>query len=206
MMAEERKKIAKKTWREKRWYEVVAPPIFAGRVIGETPALEPSQLVGRVFETTLGDLIDDFSKSHIKLYFQIKETDGNRAITAFSGHEMVRDYVRSLVRRRSSKVEDITRVRTKDGYLVKLCAMATTLRSIQSTKLTMLRMDMREVMRSKAAEKKLDEFVLEMVLGKLSADIYKRCKKYCPIHKVEVYKSEVLSGPSPEVSKSDVAA
>lgn len=194
-MAEERKKAARKTWREKKWYEVVAPPIFAGRVIGETPAIEPEQIVGRVFETTLGDLIDDFSKSHIKLYFQIKEVDGTRGLTVFSGHEMVKDYVRSLVRRRSSKVEDVVRARTKDGYLIKMCAMATTLRSIQSTKLTMFRKEMREVMISKAAERNFDEFVLEMVLGKLSADIYKRCKRYCPIHKVEVYKSEVLAGP-----------
>ncbi|MEM2874540.1 MAG: 30S ribosomal protein S3ae [Candidatus Hadarchaeales archaeon] len=194
-MAEERKKVAKKTWREKKWYEVVAPPIFAGRVIGETPALDPAQIVGRVFETTLGDLIEDFSKSHIKLYFQIKGVDGSKAITAFCGHEMVKDYVRSLVRRRSSKVEDTVQARTKDGYLIKMCAMATTLRSIQTTKLTMFRNDMRGVMVSKAAERNLDEFVLEMVLGKLSADIYKRCKRYCPIHKVEVYKSEVLAGP-----------
>jgi len=191
----EEKKTAKRTWREKKWYEVVAPPTFAGRVIGETPALDPSQLPGRVFETTLGDLIDDFSKSHIKLYFQIKRTDGTRAITAFCGHEMVKDYVRSLVRRRSRKVEDTVRTRTKDGYVVKLCAMVTTLKSIQATKLTMLRNDMRELMFSKAAERNLDEFVLEMVLSKLSADIYKRCKRYCPIYKVEVYKSEVLSEP-----------
>ncbi|MEM2878791.1 MAG: 30S ribosomal protein S3ae [Candidatus Hadarchaeales archaeon] len=195
-MSEEKKRLAKRTWRDKRWFEVVAPPIFAGRVIGETPAMDQSQLLGRIFETTLGDMIDDFSKSHIKLYFQITGMDGEKAVTSFAGHEMVKDYVRSIVRRRSSKIEETINVTTKDGYRMKISAMVTTLRSIQSTRLTMIRNEMKAVIKSKAEERNLDEFALEVVLGKLSADIYKRCKVYCPIHKVEVFKSKVLSGPS----------
>ncbi|MEM3422019.1 MAG: hypothetical protein QW315_07190, partial [Candidatus Hadarchaeum sp.] len=64
-MAEEKKRVVKKSWREKEWFEVVAPPMFGSQKIGETLASEPEQLLGRVFETTLGDLIEDFSKSHI---------------------------------------------------------------------------------------------------------------------------------------------
>ncbi len=195
-MAEAKKRVLKKSWREKEWYEIVAPPMFANRVVGETPSLEPSQLIGRVFETTLGDVIDDFSKSHIKLYFQVTKTDGGKATTTFIGHEVVRDYIRSQVRRRAGKVEDIATVTTQDGYKLRLSSMVTTLRRIQTTKLELIRGEMKKVVVARAGERTFEQFVLEMVLGKLSSDIYKEAKRYCPVHRVEVYKSKVLSGPA----------
>lgn len=195
-MAEEKKRVMKKSWREKEWYEIVAPPMFGGAMIGETPSIESQQLVGRVFETTLGDLIDDFSKSHIKLYFQVKNLNDKKAVTTFVGHEMARDYIRSQVRRRVGKVDDIATVATRDGYKLRLSTMVTTVKRVQSTKLRAIRGEMRKVVRARAGERTFDQFVQEMVLGKISSDIYKEAKRYCPIHRVEVYKSKVLSEPS----------
>lgn len=195
-MSEEKKRVLKKSWREKGWFEIVAPPMFGGAKIGETPALESGQLIGRVFETTLGDLIDDFSKSHIKLYFQVNSIDGAKAATTFAGHEMARDYIRSQVRRRVGKVDNIATVATQDGYKLRVNAMVTTLKRVQSTKLGIIRGEMRKVVEDRAGERTFDQFVQEMVLGKLSSDIYKVAKRYCPIHRVEVYKSKVLSAAS----------
>ncbi len=195
-MAEEKKRVIKKSWREKEWHEIIAPPMFGAAKIGETLALDPQQLIGRVFETTLGDLIDDFSKSHIKLYFQLKSVEGTKTMTAFVGHEMARDYIRSQVRRRVGKVDDIATVTTQDGYRLRLSSMVTTVKRIQSSKLEIIRGEMRKVVEARAGERTFDQFVQEMVLGKLSSDIYKEAKRYCPIHRVEVYKSKVLSGPA----------
>lgn len=195
-MAEAKKRAMKKSWRDKGWYEIVAPPMFANRVVGDTPALEQGHLIGRVFETTLGDVIDDFSKSHIKLYFQVKKTDGGKAITNFIGHEVVRDYIRSQVRRRAGKIEDVATVTTQDGYKLRLSSMVTTLRRMQTSKLEAIRGDMRKVVVTRAGERTFEQFVLEMVLGKLSSDIYKEAKRYCPVHRVEVYKSKVIGGPA----------
>lgn len=195
-MAGEKKRVIKKSWREKGWHEIIAPPMFGAAKIGETLALDPQQLIGRVFETTLGDLIDDFSKSHIKLYFQLKNVDGTKAMTAFVGHEMARDYIRSQVRRRVGKVDDIATVTTQDGYRLRLSSMVTTVRRVQSSKLEIIRGEMRKVVGARAGERTFDQFVQEMVLGKLSSDIYKEAKRYCPIHRVEVYKSKVLGAPA----------
>ena len=187
----------KKSWREKDWYEVLAPPMFGSQKIGETPTIDVDQLQGRIFETTLGDLIEDFSKSHIKLYFQIKELKEKQAVTGFIGHEMARDYIRSQVRRRAGKVDDIATVTTKDGYMLRVKSMVMTLRRVQRSKLDVIHKDMRRVVEAKAAERTLDQFVQEAVLGKLSADIYREVKKYCPIRRVEVYKSKIIATPAP---------
>lgn len=195
-MAEEKKRAVKKMWRDKKWYEIIAPPMFGSARIGETPTVDSDQLPGRVFETTLGDLIDDFSKSHIKLYFRVKSFEENRVATAFVGHEMARDYVRSQIRRRVGKVDDIATVVTQDGYRMRLSSMVTTLRRAQSSKLEAIRGDMRKVVEARARERTFDQFVQEIVLGKLASDIYKEAKKYCPVRRVEVYKSKVLGAPA----------
>ena len=190
------KRALKKSWREKEWYDIIAPPMFGSAKIGETPALNEPQILGRVFETTLGDLIDDFSKSHVKLLFQIKNVEGNRALTSFIGHDMPRDYIRSQFRRRAAKVGDISTVTTQDGSKLRVSSMVTTLRRIQSSRIEAIRRDMRKVIEARARERTFDQFVQEVVLGKLSADIYKEVKRYCPVKRVEVFKTKVLAEPA----------
>ncbi len=193
---EEKKRVVKKSWREKGWYDIIAPPMFGNAKIGETLASDSSQLIGRIFETTLGDLIEDFSKSHIKLYFQVKGVEEGRALTSFISHDMARDYIRSQIRRRATRISDISTVATQDGYRLRVSSIITTLRRVQSSQLEAIRRDMRKVVQDRAGERTFDQFVQEVVLGKLSADIYKEAKKYCPVKRVEVWKTKVLSEPS----------
>ncbi len=195
-MAEEKKRVVKKSWREKEWYDIVAPPMFGNAKIGETLASDSSQLIGRVFETTLGDLIEDFSKSHIKLYFQVKGVEEGRVLTSFISHDMARDYIRSQIRRRATRISDISTVTTQDGHRLRVSSIITTLRRVQSSQLEAIRKDMRKVVEDRAGKRTFDQFVQEVVLGKLSADLYKEAKKYCPVKRVEVWKTKVLAGPA----------
>ena len=195
-MAEEKKRAAKKSWREKEWYDIIAPPMFGSAKISETIASDSSQLTGRIFETTLGDLIEDFSKSHIKLYFQVKGVEEGRARTSFIGHDMARDYIRSQIRRRATRISDISTVTTQDGHRLRISSIVTTLRRVQSSQLEAIRKDIRKVVEARAGERTFDQFVQEVVLGKLSADIYKEAKKYCPVKRVEIWKTKVLAGPA----------
>jgi small subunit ribosomal protein S3Ae len=190
------RKPARDTWRTKGWYEVFAPSMFGGTKIGETPAVDARQLEGRVLESTLGDLIDDFSKSYIKLYFQVKGIEGNRALTKFIGHDVARDYVRSQVRRRVSKIDGIWTITTQDGYKLRLSALVTTLKRIQSSQIEAMRASMKEVIGQRAAKLTFDQFVQEAILGKLSSDVYKVIKKICPVRRVDIQKTKVLGGPT----------
>ncbi len=92
-------------WRSKSWYTVLAPSYFGNVELGAIPADEPEKLIGRVIDSTLYDVTNDFAHQYLKLYFQITEIDGKTAKTTFKGHEYSRDYLRSLVRRRTTKVD-----------------------------------------------------------------------------------------------------
>jgi small subunit ribosomal protein S3Ae len=186
----------KGSWREKKWYEIIAPSMFGNAKVGESPSNDEKDVIGRVFETTLGDIIDDFSKSHIKLYFQVERVEENRALTKFIGHDMARDYVRSQVRRRATKIGDISTVTTQDGYKLRVTSMVISLRRLKSSQIREIRSGMREIVAQRSSERTFDQFIQEVVLGKLAADIYKVAKKICPVRRVEVVKTKVLASPS----------
>ena len=104
----------------KQWYKVVSPEMFGRVPFGETVANDPERVVGRIIETTLGDLTNNFSKQNTKLKFRVDRVAGDSAYTKFLGHEMTTDYVRSLVKRRTSRIDSIVDVTTTDGYQVRI--------------------------------------------------------------------------------------
>jgi len=107
----------KDKWKAKGWFNLLAPEMFNRQVIGETPAEEPSKVMGRVTEVTVQDLTGDFSKMHIKLHFRVADVRGTEAHTQFVGHDMTSDYIRRLTRRKRTRTDAVFTVTTKDGCM-----------------------------------------------------------------------------------------
>jgi small subunit ribosomal protein S3Ae len=182
-------------WRGKGWYNVVAPSFFGNVDLGAVPAEEQQQLIGRVVEATLYDITGDFSHHYLKMFFQINEMDGKNAKTLFKGHEYSRDYLRSLVRRRSTKVDGLFNLTTKDGFKLRIAVSALTLSRIKTSQEKIIRTMMQKTIKDKAATLTLDQFVQEMVLGKIASDIYNQAKFVAPLRHVGIRKSKLISAP-----------
>jgi len=183
-------------WRGKAWYLVVAPPFFGNVELGTVPAEEPEQLIGRVVEATLYDITSDFSHQNLKLFFQINEIEGKTARTIFKGHEYSRDYLRSLVRRRTTKVDGLFNLTTKDGYKMRVAVSALTLSRIRTSQEKIIRSMMEKTVKEKAAALTIDQFVQEMVLGKIASDVYNAAKKVAPLRHVGIRKSKLVAQPT----------
>ena len=183
-------------WRGKAWYMVVAPPFFGNVELGAVPAEEQERLIGRVVEATLYDITGDFSHQYLKMFFQIYEIDGKTARTLFKGHEYSRDYLRSLVRRRTTKVDGLFNLTTKDGYKLRVAVSALTLSRIKTSQEKIIRNMMVKIISEKAAALTLDQFVQEMVLGKIASDVYNEAKKVVPLRHVGIRKSKLVGQPA----------
>ena len=183
-------------WRGKAWYMVVAPPFFGNVELGSLPAENPEQLIGRVVEATLYDITGDFSHQYLKMFFQINELEGKTAHTLFKGHEYSRDYLRSLVRRRTTKVDGLFNLTTKDGYGLRVAVSALTLSRIKTSQEKLIRGMMAKTIEEKAAALTLDQFVQEMVLGKIASDVYNQAKKVAPLRHVGIRKSKLVAQPA----------
>ncbi len=185
-------------WKDKKWYTVYAPALFGNCEIGETLALNPEDLIDRTMETTLRDVTGDFTQQHVKLYFQINDVKGDKAYTRFIGHDLTRDYIRMHVRRGTTRVDIIADVETSDGYDVRIRALSFTTQRVAASQHKAIRDAMRKVVSETANRSAFSGFVHEMILGKLSADIYKEVKLIYPVKKIEIMKSKILREPIPE--------
>jgi small subunit ribosomal protein S3Ae len=190
-------------WRGKSWYNVIAPSFFGNIDLGAVPAQEEEQLIGRVVEATLYDITGDFSHHYLKMFFQVNEIDGKTAKTLFKGHEYSRDYLRSLVRRRTTKVDGLFNLTTKDGYKLRISVSALTLSRIKTSQEKIIRDMMEKIIKEKADTLTLDQFVQEMVLGKIASDIYNQAKLVAPLRHVGIRKSKLIAAPSAPTKKAE---
>lgn len=184
-------------WRLKKWFSVVTPPYFGEINVASIPADEPSKLIGRVVETTLSEITNDFSHQSIKLYFTITEVTDSTAKSILKGHEYSSDYLRSLVRRGTSRIDGIFNVKSKDGYVTRVSIVAFTKTRIKSSQGKAIRAIMKQVLEDKAKELTYDQLCHEMVLGKIGSDVYNLTKKIVPLRHVGVRKSRLLAAPAP---------
>ena len=186
----------KDKWKLKKWFTIVTPKIFGEIVLGSTPAFDANQTIGRKVETTLYDLTGDYNLVYVHLYFKIIGAEGEKLITRFAGHELSRDYVRSLVRRKSSKINTIVDVTTKDGYTLRVKGLALTTYKAHVSQKTAIRKIISDMLSKKASESTFDEFVQDIVFGKTSNEIFELTKKICPLRKVEMEKTKLLKVPT----------
>ena len=186
----------KDKWKMKKWFTIVTPKTFGEIVLGSTPAYDVNQTIGRKIETTLYDLTGDYSMVYVHLYFKVIGLEGDKLMTRFVGHELSRDYIRSLVRRKSSKIDAITDVTTKDGYSLRVKGLALTTYKAHVSQKTEIRKIIWDILSKKASESTFDEFVQDIVFGKLSNDIFETAKKIYPLRKVELEKTKVLKVPA----------
>jgi len=189
-------------WRSKTWYMVIAPSFFGNIELGSIPAQEEKMLIGRVVEATLYDITGDFSHHYLKMFFQINNIDGKTARTLFKGHEYSRDFLRSLVRRRTTKVDGLFNIVTKDGYKLRISVSALTLSRIKTSQEKIIRDMMEKTIKDKATALTLDQFVQEMVLGKIASDIYNQAKLVAPLRHVGIRKSKLIAAPAEQPKAS----
>jgi len=179
----------------KEWYDINTPPYFGGTTLGSVPSEDPNKLIGRIVETTLYDLTGDFSQQYLKLRFQVMGVTGAEASTVFKGHEYARDYLRSLVRRGSTRVDAIQNVTTKDGFKLRVSIVALSVIRLNKMQISSMRRVAREILTEKAKDLTFDQFAQEAVLGKIASDIYNVAKKITPLRHVGVRKSKLIALP-----------
>src|SRR5512136_3221985 len=129
---------------------VIAPSFFGNIELGSIPAQEEQMLIGRVVEATLYDITGDFSHHYLKMFFQINNIEGKTARTLFKGHEYSRDYLRSLVRRRTTKVDGLFNLTTKDGFKLRIAVSALTLSRIKTSQEKTIRKIMDKTIKEKS--------------------------------------------------------
>ena len=188
-----RKGRVKDKWREKRWVTVDAPDSFNNVPIAYVPITDDENAVGRVLEVTLYDILKgDPSQHQYKMYFQINKIDGDKASTIFKRFEYSKEFLRSLVRRGSSKINFIIDIKTKDGYIFRVKVIALTHRQLNTSRQHALRLIARDVINKTVPEMTVEQFVQATCYSKINSDIMAAFKKVIRVRHVGLEKVKLI--------------
>jgi small subunit ribosomal protein S3Ae len=190
---------------EKRWYTIHAPEQFDREELGETPADEPDKVLGRTIETTLGELRSDASENNTKLKFKINDVGSDSAYTEFVKHELTRDYLRSLVRRGSSKVEAYVTVLTTDDYRVQVQPVAFTTKKADASQEKAIRRTMIDLVEEAGEDRSFEQLIDSIVDGRLSSAIYGEAKEIYPLRRVEIQKTTLEARPEEVAAEEETS-
>jgi len=188
-----RKGRVKDKWREKRWVTVTAPDSFNNVPIAYIPITDDENAVGRVLEVTLYDILKgDPSQHQYKIYFQINKVDGEKATTIFKRYEYSKEFLRSLVRRGSSKINFVIDIKTKDGYVFRIKVIALTHRQLNTSRKHALRLITRDVINKTIPEMTIEQFVQATCYSKINSDIMAAFKKVIRVRHVGLEKVKLI--------------
>ena len=180
-------------WKAKRWYTIRAPRTpWSFRVIGETLAEDPSQLIGRNYEIIQNELDGDFSKMHVKVVFKVTDVLGNDAITEFVGHELLKDHVRRQVRRDRGKIDDTIDVVTEDGYYIRFKPLMISRARIKSSQKQQMRAIARDIILTTGATSTWFKLQTATLDGTLENKIKEAVSKIQPVRTVVIRRTQLI--------------
>jgi len=191
----------KDKWKEKKWVSVSAPDSFNNVHIADIPITDEEKAKGRVIEVTLFDILKgDPSQYQYKLYFQIDKVVGEKATTIFKRYEYAKEFLRSLVRRGSSKINFVIDAKTKDGYVFRIKVIALSHRELNSSRKHALRLIAREIIEKSVPNMTIDEFVQASCYNKINSDIMAATKKIIHLRHVGLEKVKLVRSAEAEIT------
>ena len=162
----------KDKWKEKKWVTVLAPDAFNNIPIGYIPVTSDETAKGRVLEVTLFEILKgDPSQHQYKLFFQVDKVNQEKATTVFKRYEYAKEFLRSLIRRGSSRINFILDAETKDGYIFRIKILALSHRELNTSRKHALRLIAKDVIEKTVRNMTLDQFVQASCYGKINSDM-----------------------------------
>jgi len=191
----------KDKWKEKRWVTVFAPESFNNIPIAYVPITSDKTAVGRVVEVTLFDILKgDPSQHQYKLFFQIDKVTEEKATTIFKRYEYAKEFLRSLIRRGSSRINFVIDTKTKDGYVFRIKILTLSHRELNTSRKHALRLEAKKQIERIVPQKTIDEFVQAACYGKINSDIMAATKKIIRVRHVGLEKVRLIRTSEEEVA------
>jgi small subunit ribosomal protein S3Ae len=186
-----RRMTTKDKWKAKSWYTVVSPKEFGEKEVGETPAAEASEVVGRRVDVSASEIATGQRLSQVKLVLEVEKVAGSVAKTRLAGYEVARSYIRSLVRRRRRRI-DLIKDYTLDGQKVRVKAITMALGKCYSSQERDIRRIMGEVLDESVKGKDVTALVQSALNREVQDAIKEKARKVFPVAGVEIRRIEFL--------------
>ncbi len=178
-------------WKLKKWINIYTPESLGNSVIGEMPANEEKDAVGRVIKVNMSWITNKMSHSFMIVGLKVNDVSGSAAHTSIKYIEQTYSYLHSLVRRGSSAIYTVDPVKDKDGKKIIMKLMLVTSSKVATPKKKALRKALSEFTKTYASSRDCDSIVKEMIEGSMQSEGINSLRKIASVSKLEVKRLEL---------------
>ncbi len=175
----------------KEWYNILAPKMFNGKVIGEALISDPKEAIKRSMVVNYTSLNGHPSKYYIKIKLKADKVEDGKIMMKYVGHECQRDYISQMIRKRTMRVDNRIDVETKDKKNVIIKTVGITLRKTNTSIKSKLGKDISEIMRKKVEKMRFDDVIKSILNDSLQKSTRKEVSKVYPLTRFEVRKVSI---------------
>ena len=177
-------------WKSKIWFNVYPPKMLGESAIGEIPANDEKNVEGRVIKVSMSWITHKPEHSFMLVGLRIKSVNGNSAQTAMDYIEQTYSYIHSLVRRHSSAVYTIDKLKDKNGHALVLKLLAVTNNKIRTPKKTAIRKGIQKFSEEYMSSHTADELLNAILDNSFQMEASKRVGNIARIGKLELKRIE----------------
>ena len=132
------------------------------------------------------------SEYNVKMRFKVTNVAGDSAYTEFIGHEVTKDFLRAMVKRRTSRIDSHILATTKDDKKIRVTSTCFTINRAEVRQAKAIRQTITNYILARAAEVSYNDFIKEIVNGEASRELFKTVKLIFPTRRVEIIKSKAV--------------
>ena len=149
-MAKVKKKVLKA--KKKFWFQVVAPKMFGGQVIGESYVSDAKLMKGKNLTVNLRALTDEIKNQNIKISFIIDDVKDNRANCSIIGYNLLPSAVKRMVSKGRVRVDEFVVCKTSDNINIRAKIVLVTINVTSNSVMTHMRKKVRELLLEKISK------------------------------------------------------
>ncbi|MEM4757792.1 MAG: hypothetical protein QW184_01400 [Nanopusillaceae archaeon] len=176
-------------WSRKIWLEVYAPQkVFRNVLLGETLVNreEEQKAINRTVDLNLAFLTGNFKYQNYKAIFKIVSFSGEKYYTELKELALYEAYVRRIVRKGTSKVDESFVVKTLDGVDVRIKPLIITKHKANRRQKASIRKICKEFLQNKVQSLEFYDLINKIMNYEIQDELKPILNKIFPVDKVEI--------------------
>jgi len=172
--------------KKRKWYILLASKEFNSVEIGDTLSSDPSLLINRTVEVNLAFLTNDMKKQNMRVTFKVTKLEEDGAHTELVKYELITAFLKRLVKRDRSKIEDSFLAKTKDDINVRIKPIIVTKNETNGIIESKLRNEVRDFLIKAIKTVDYNELFMNIINHGLQNSLRDNIKKIYPIASSEI--------------------
>jgi len=176
-------------WSKKVWIEIYAPDkVFNSILLGETIVNrdEVEKALGRTVELNLAFITGNFKYQNYKVKFKVSRLSGGKLYSELVEISLYDAYIRRIVRKGTSRIDDSFIVRTKDGIDVRVKPLVITRYKANRRQRSSIRKTYKEFLVNKIPTLEFYDLVEKVINYEIQEEIRPVLNKIFPVDRVEI--------------------